>query len=464
MIYIVILLVLVIAVGSFPKGKDNSHQAKFASASSVMSIFNFGYSLVGGLKATTRDVAYMNSLVVGPSGSGKSSTVLLGSVFTLARGGASLAIMDVSSELYKLTSGYLSRLGYKVYCIDFGKNSDLFNPLLLCSTITDVQKIAFLLIKNSGIETKSDPFWSKSSEMLLSLFMEYLVFHSPKELCSMANLVRLIDVFAGDPKKIDILFVRTKNEDLLTRYKAMVKSPEKTLQSTLATVRAAIKVFCSPAVRNCTALNTIDFSDFRKEKSVLYICVPINDINFYAPLSALLFEALFKEMMSEIPKDDEKDIFCLLDEMVLMRFENLGSVFSNCRKYRMGCLGVTQDERMLEMAYSPAESHAIRTNAYSKVYLPGQPLQTCKTLEETLGKFTYTDEHGSERTRQLMTAAEIRMCEDALLLCGNKPPIRATLRPYYNHYIFNKRTKIPPYDRSHARVNTEPPLISFNEP
>ena len=445
------------------KDRGTEYTAEFVSPGSILSIFNLGYALAGGLRATTREIAFRNSLIVGPSGSGKTSTVLIGSICTLARGNSSMCIMDVSGELFKLTSGWLEKIGYTIYCIDFGATSDSFNCLALCTTITDVQKIAFLLIKNSGIESKSDPYWSASAEMMAAVFIEYLVFHAPPEFCNMANLVRLTDTFAGSPSKVDVLFVKTRSPELIAKYKAMNAVSEKTLQSTLATVRTALKVFGTPAIRHCTATNTIDFASFRKTKSVLYICTPLNDVNYYAPLSALLFEALFKEIMSRIPDKGENSIFCLIDEMVTMKFQNLGIVYANCRKYFAGCMGIIQDEKMLEMGFSPAEAHAIRTNSYSKVYLPGQPLATCKQLEEILGKYTYLDEKSnSEKTRLLMSASEVRMSKEAIILVGNEPPIKAKTISYYNHWKLKQRTKIPPYVPDTKIQTDDPPLIPFD--
>lgn len=444
----------------FENTNDHSYKSTFEPLSSVTGLLNHGFSLNGSFWwATSKDIAHRNALVVGPSGSGKTSTVLVGSVHSISRGKGSMAILDVSGEIYDLTSGWLKKKGYKVYVINFDNNSDSFNPLLLSQDINDVLKTAFLLIKNSNIESKSDPYWASSAEMMLGLFIEYLVFYTDRKYCNMYNLVRLTDMFAADVRKVDMLFVRTGNEDLITRYKAMNAVSEKTLQSTLATVRTAIKVFGTPSVRRCTASNTIDFSTFRKEKSALFICTPLNEVNYYAPISALLFDALFREMLSRIPESSEHSIYCLIDEFSTMKL-SIGHVWPNVRKYRCGCMAIVQDERMLEMCCSPTEAHALKTNSYSKAYLPGQPLSTCKALEETFGRYTYTDERGIERTRQLMTASEIRTCEDALILCGNKPPVRAKLRPYYESLILRRRTSLPPYLRTDISVS-EPPLLPF---
>ena len=79
--------------------------------------------------------------------------------------------------------------------LDFSNssNSESFNPLLDCKTISDIQKVALLIIRNSIGESKGDVFWEQSSVMLLSLFMRYLIFHTEPEFRTLQNVLRLIE-------------------------------------------------------------------------------------------------------------------------------------------------------------------------------------------------------------------------------------------------------------------------------
>ncbi len=444
---IIAVCFIILIVGKF--AAVNKEEV-FGKINQLVSIFNFGYSLTGGLRATTLDVAYKNALVVGPSGSGKTSTVLIGTLNAIARSNSSMVVLDVSGEIYTLMSGYLSTKS-KIYCIDFSENSDGFNPLD-CKSVSDIQKIASILIKNSGTESKSDPYWSASAEKILCVFIQYLIEYTPQEYHNMATLVRMIETFAGEPGKIDRCFAKTSG-DILTTYKSIISVGEKTLQSSISSALVGLKLFKNPEVARCSAKSTINFEDFRKEKSILFINTPVTDVNFLAPYSALLFEQLFKVVLSRIPQKAECSIFAILDEMVTMRFQNLGLVFSNIRKYKGGCIGIVQDERMIEMNYSVAEAHAIRTNSFSKVYLSGQPHATCKMLEEMIGK----DEHN----KIAMPASQIRTAEEAIIICGNKKPFKEKMIPFYNHWILNRRTQYPKYELTRRIPFDNPPILKF---
>ncbi len=464
MIYLIILvfIVLIAIIYSNTINSESSFQAQFGNASEHLSIFNKGFSLAGGLRATTIEQSFRNSLIVGNTGSGKSSAVLLSSIFTLSRSNSSIVILDISSENCKLSSGYLSQIKKRnIYSFDLTDTSDGFNFMALCNCIDDFDKASHILIKNSDVVSKSDPYWSSSSEMILSLFMQYLFFYGKEEHKNMVNVVLLLETYMAEPGKIDLLFIKTKDEKLIRSYKTLNAIPEKTRLSILSTALTATKLFKSPVVARCTSINTFDIATFRTIPSILYLCIPLNQVNFLAPLSALIFGMLFKEVLSRIPDKSENPIFFLIDEMITMKLD-LGLVFSNCRKYRVGCMGLIQDEKMLQMKYSQAESYAIKSNSCSRVYLPGQNLETCRELQETIGKRTIIDEKGNQRQAYLMEASEIRMNKEAIVLINSSLPLKMRIHPYYQHFIYNSRTKIPPYVSERKIPFDEPPLISFD--
>ncbi|MEK7166468.1 MAG: type IV secretory system conjugative DNA transfer family protein [Patescibacteria group bacterium] len=465
MIYLIILagIILLAVLSKSTNQADSTVKAQFGNAGDHLSIFNQGFCLAGGLRATTRDQAFRNALIVGNTGSGKTAAVLLGSLFTLSRSKSSIVVLDVSSENFKLSSGYLSkRRKRKIYCFDLTDTSDGFNPIALCKNITDLDKVAHVLIRNSGVDSKSDSFWSTSSEMILSLFMQYLFFYGQEGHKNMANVVLLMETYMAEPDKLDILFIKTQDERLLRSYKTINAIPEKTRQSILSTALAATKLFKSPDVARCTAINTFDIATFRKESSILYLCIPLNQVNFLAPLTAVLFEMLFQETLSRIPDRDENPIFFLIDEMITMKLD-LGLVYSNCRKYRVGCMGLIQDEKMLQMKYSQAEAFAIKSNSCCRVYLPGQSLETSRDLMEIIGKCLIKDENGKERHSYAMEASQIRTSVEAIILINSALPIKAPIIPYFKHFIYNARTKIPPYLPEQKILFKEPPLIQFDK-
>jgi type IV secretory pathway TraG/TraD family ATPase VirD4 len=294
--------------------------------------------------------------------------------------------------------------------------------------------------------------------MLISLFARYLVFHTEPEFRTLQNVLRLIEKFAVDPTAIDRLFIKT-DEDLLNAYKATIVVGDKTLQSIIATTRTALNLFCDPEVCRTTATNSIDFNLLRNQPVALYVCNPLKDLTYFRPLSALFFQSLFNYVLSRIPGKEERSIFFVIDEAASMRFPDLAITVSNIRKFRAGVLLCMQDEMALTAQYGQAEAHQIKTNCGTQVYLKGQPLHTATELSRILGKHTHIiDDKGTERTRELMTPDEVRVCQDAIILISNKAPLKCRTVPYFKNMWLNRLTKLSPYPFEEKEVS-DPPLI-----
>ena len=381
----------------------------------------------------------------------------------MAKGNSSLIFNDPSHEIRLLVSGALIEIGYEIRVINYSSlNSECFNPLKRCKTISDIQKLASLLVRNSLGDAK-DPFWNKSAEAIISLFIRYLIFYAEPEYRTLYNVLHLVNVFAGNPEKIDKLIVKTRDEKMLSEYKAFVAYGVKTLSSILATVKASLTLFTDEVIASITSIDTIDFAEFRTKKVALFINNSVPDMHYYGALTSLFFQQFLNELLVRIPDKNENNIFFLLDEASSMYLPGLSTTISNIRKYNSGILLIYQDYHQLEHIYGTYEAKNITANCYAKVYLPGQPIGTCKELETILGRFEYLDEDEVRHTRQLMTADEIRMTDKAIILIGNKPPIHAQLKPFYNDWRLNSKTKRPPYEPSNKLYFDVPPLIQLDE-
>jgi len=442
--------------------RKTEYDADFVSVSSLLEKDNLGFCLTGRYSLSISE-SYRNALILGGSGSGKSSTVLINSALLMAKGNSSLIFNDPSHEIRMLVSGSLKQSGYIIKVLDYSNSkSECFNPLERCRTISDIQKLSSLLVRNALGESK-DLFWTKSAESVLSLFIRYLVFYAGPQYRTLYNVLHLINSFAGNPEKVDGLIVSTRDEKLLAEYKALVSFGDRTLSSIIATTKAALTLFSDETVAKITSVDTIDFAEFRNKKVALFINNSVPDMAYYSPLSSLFFQQFLNEILIRIPSKSENNIFFLIDEASSMFLPGLSTTISNIRKYNGGIMLVYQDYHQLEHIYGTYEAKNISANCYAKCYLPGQPIETSKMLETTLGKFEYEDEKEIRHTRQLMTADEIRMTDKSIVLIGNKAPVHATLYPYYKNSKLKKLTEIPPFEPENKLPFDVPPLMMLKD-
>lgn len=446
----------------FNHGEGMTYNAAFGDEHKYLSRWNKGWAVTG-LRSTTAELAKTNCAVFGPTGSGKSSTIIISSAISLARGRATIILNDISFELWKILSGYFYSIGYAVYRFNPAdlQYSEKFNYLEFCESISDIRKAALLIIRNANGENKhSDPFWENMSLILLEIILRYLVFHTELKYRTMQNALRILERFAYNPKEVDRLLAKAGDADLLSSYKATVAMSEKTLQSVISTLRSSLAMWLDPAVCATTSCNTFDLRNLREKPVVIFLNTPLNDLAYYRPISALFIQTLFNTVLSKVQEKGERDIFFVLDEFNSYVFPNFVNTISTVRKHA-GILICMQDEHALISRYSVAEAHQIKTNCGVQVYLKGQQLESSKSLSQILGKYSfYPDGSTTEKTRELMTPDEIRMSEKAIVLINNQPPLKCTMVPFFKNRWIRKYTSMPPYQPPPKEI-VEPALIQF---
>ena len=278
----------------------------------------------------------------------------------------------------------------------------------------------------------SNPFWDLQGTALLTLLISLVKKQEPKYQ-NLVNVRRLLKIMSGDLKKLNMLVIQSKDESIYEGYKSFIAMAPNTFTGIAACALAALNLFEDEQLVRITSVDSLDVGSFRKKKVALFVQAPTIDMHYYSPISSVLMEQLFAQVMRELPEKKDQSIFFLLDEASSLVIPSLPVAIANVRKYMTGILLIYQDFNQVIQSFNKNDAETIRSNCYAKVYFTGQGLETARMLETTLGKYTYEDEKEIKRTRQLMTADEIRTMpvENAIVICGHHRPILANMRPYY---------------------------------
>lgn len=420
----------------FGGNKKKGYKATFASEGTLLSRWwEHGFSLTGRKNISVKD-SYMNALVVGSTGSGKTQATLLPSLFSMR---ASYVVHDPSSELYQKSAGYMASQGYEVKVLHFSKPeiSSGFNPVSRAESSADIQKLASMLVRTSLSGAKEDPFWTSQATSLLAVLIAILK-TQPAQYQNLYNVRQLLNQIAekpgeGESNPVDSLFTRFATPILYNEYKSIIGYDDKLLTSVVASAKSAVGIFADESVARVTATDTVDFSEFRKKPTVLYLQNSISDQKYYSVLTSIFFEQLTNYILSRFTEEGEQDIFLLIDEFSSLKVPVFPAAFANVRKHRAGIMAVVQDFNQVVNAYGKADAEAIRSNCFSKVFFGGGSLESTREISEILGKTSYMEEDGKKEVRPLLTNDEIRMLKAnrALLICGAHPPILAHVRPAY---------------------------------
>ena len=425
--------------------QDHSLTASFISENEVLHKKNKGFCMTGTKNLSTKS-SYNNVIISGGTGTGKSTTVLIPSILTME---GSLVILDPSGELHDGTAPALRNKGYEVKVIHLtsAMKSIGYNPLHRANTSSEINAVADCLVRATLGTSGGDPFWRIQAREVISMLIAILKTQD-KKYRNLFNVRQLLFQLKSHPEKVDRLFVRFADPILLNQYKAFVSYDTKLSTSILASCQSALQLLTDSEIAKVTSFDSMDLESFRKKKVALFVQTSVNQMHYLSPITSLFFEQFFQFVMQQLPKREDHDIFFLLDEASTLKIPGsiMTATISNIRKYRAGMLLVFQQAKtQLAENFGRDCAQTVLSNCMTKLYFPGQGLDTTTELSNLLGKYEYVDDKDIRRFRALMTPDEIRTMQpnEAILLNSYRKPMKVKLKPFYKQRKLRAMTEIP---------------------
>ncbi|MEO0339108.1 MAG: type IV secretory system conjugative DNA transfer family protein [Bacteroidota bacterium] len=360
---------------------NSPFQGRFTSPYQLLSKLSTGFCLTGRHSLSAHH-SFQNAVIIGGTGTGKTSTVLLPSLFKMQ---GSFVVHDPSGELYHKSAGYLKAKGYTVKILNFSdaSRSDRYNPLERATTASAINKVAAMIVR-TNLGTDGEAFWNLQAVNLISL-MIHLVKASEVVDKSLAVVRINLLYLSADPKKVEQKVNRLLPSDKVAEFQSFRGFDEKVKAGIIATCLSSLQIFTDPEVSAITREDSINLPSWRKQPTVLYIQNPTADQAYYASLTALFFEQMFGQVLRTLPKRGEENLFFLVDEAATLYIPSLAIVIANVRKYRCGLLLALQDMAQLIERYGQADARTIVSNCFAKLYFTGQSLATATELEPERG-------------------------------------------------------------------------------
>lgn len=451
--------------------KLRGHLAAFGDESDIISSDNTGFS-VNGKKNLSNKLSHSNMLVVAPTGSGKSATVIFPTCYTVK--GASLIIND-TGECWEKLGGFFESEGYEVKVLDLNNCmvSCGYNPLNpdRIKNASGRYKVASMLVDSSLGTQSKDPYWSLSAGNLAGLTFNILATQA-KEFQTLYNARMLLNAIAANPEGVKKLFADHASDEDYAEFESFMALDERQQGSIISTAKAALQLMTDDHIAKITSFDTLDLASFRTKPTVLFVRTSIGNARYHNPLVSLFFQQIITELLERFPKDNERDIYLLLEEAPTLRIPVLPLAMANCRKAKFGILLVCQSEQQLVTNFGHSDAESIMANAVTKLYMPGMPIETAQKLEHILGKteIVVEDENDENKKRKetvsLMTADTIRSLppNKAILLSGSNRAAIVKLYPYYKNPRFRRYSEMPPPKQTCQLPFFTIPTLPLKEP
>lgn len=451
-------------MGSYEKNKlfSNSNKGLFIDG------HNFRLSL--------KD-SFNHFALISRTGGGKTTSFVIPNILNLANEKCSFVITDISGELYEQTSGHLKSKGYKIHVLN-PENLDEsigYNPLYYATDSTKIDELVNILIKSSKDEKNnsndsSSEFWDNGAKSLISILIKILIATNEHKYINLANIRYLINNYGNDGSDLDYLVDNFADDKTYHEFRGFIKGNPQTILSMVTTANIALSALgINDNLEKLTSLHTINFENFRKEKTALYIKIPANKQKQYSFLQNIFYHQFFSYMMESLPKKDDLPIFCLLDEFGNLNLPDFETTITTIRKYKISISIILQDLAQLSNKYGKENANTILNGGIaSKLFYSGADLPTTEMLSKILGSKeeikTNIDGNFYFKDEPVMASSDIRTMKDdeALFIMTNKLPLKLKIKPYYKDFILKTQTKKAPYKQEKSIRNLRVEYIDLH--
>lgn len=431
-----------------------------------------------GIAIGNKFISLKNSLnggmmLLGKTGIGKSSKLFKMQLFGAKHTGMNYINLDGAGELRADCGAYMvEHLGYQEDVLNFAdasKSSVSWNPIESLP-YERVNRFANEFTTINMNEDPKDPIWNLMTANLISMAIRLLKRIDLKEYINLYNVRYVIKVLQGSPEKIDKLMVKYADAVLFDDFKACINNDERFLNSILSNTLAATQMFEDPNVAKTTSATTLDFESYRKSKKVLYLQNDVMSQAYLSPLNSLFFTSWFAYITEQgIPPKNSKTIVFSIDEASSLKIKKdiIPLVVSQLRKYNSFGIWGYQSFSQVQDLLGLQGARTLKQNTSNVLYMGNQNLETARELSNALGKYSYTDDNGVQKARELRTQDEAMYLEDCkkggILLSGQHRPMRLkNIKAFYEITAYKKWANKDP-EPIVPIAQEMPPLLPIDE-
>ena len=423
---------------------SNSGFLPFSERIFFLNRFNDGLLLDGRNSRVTKRVSYEHLALIARTGGGKTSSYIIPNIFTVDN--ASIVVTDLSGELFEKTSGYMHKKGFYIEVLNLSdiKNSLRYNPLYYANSSEEISELSHVLIKSANpVVTADGHYWLNGAEQILNILISCLKRTGKEEYANLVNLRYLLNNFGSDGRRLDRFIARYATDPVFYEWRGFSDSGNaKVTQTFVSTAINSLKALSNESLALLTAKNSINFEILRKKKTIFYLIVPQEKLEFYSFLLNIFYTQLFSFLMKE-RNPANLPVYLLLDEFGHLAIPNFSTIITTIRKYRVSISILLQSVTQLEKQYGKADANTILSGGIgSKIFYSGADLETTVMLEKILGVV----KRGG-REEKVMTLDKIRTMKSnrAIYIYSNKKPVLLKIRPYYKSFRFKRYASLEPF-------------------
>ena len=414
-----------------------------------------GVALINDGKKIYVDNSEYHNLVIGSTGSGKTTAIIYPLIEILSKHGESMIITDPKGELYEKKSNMLRAKGYNIVLLNFRDpgRGNAWNPLSLPynlwksgnqdKAIELLEDLAANILYDEG-NKNADPFWEKTSAdyfsgLALSLFSD--ASEDQINLNSISLMTTVGEEKLGGSTYIKEYFnTKDPNSPEYVSASSTILAPSDTKMSILAVFKQKIKLFASRAnLSEMLSYSDFNIEDIGKKKTALFIVIQDEKKTYHSLVTILIkqiYETLIDVAQSCGGALPVRTNF-LMDEFANMPpLKDVTTMITAARSRLMRFTMIIQNFAQLNEVYGEHDAETIKGNCGNMIYLISTELRALEEISKMCGEVkvkTGKDDKEKEETRPLITISDLQKLKmnEVIVRRLRMAPFKTKLTPDY---------------------------------
>lgn len=415
-----------------------------------------GNGILMGNVQLTKEVSFKHLLVCGPTGSGKTSRIIIPNLLHLKD--CSILVTDIGAELSSKTAQRMLNRGFSVKVLDLldpAQTVDTFNPLDVLTPDNDDQLEQFLdtcLINYEAGRKKEDPYFYSGAKIILKLNLLILLENKSKNvLVTPFDFYRRVCGFTYEKyKNLDPL----RCSELVWECAQSTMLSEKAFESCSLIAKWSISGLGSRQLRALISTTSVNFAEFRDTPTVLYLKISEDQVhNSKYNLILSLFYSQFFYFCNNRSASNEKPIYCLMDEFGHTPLPNAESILTTIRKKEVSILAAVQSLSQLKFLYGDKADILIEGGFSSQLYIGGvADDQKANSLgRRSDNELSFSELTSSGNDKSIFAASGYKPIKIEL------PPCYVSSQPYEFNKLSIKTNSLTPFSLQKFSEKIEEP-------
>lgn len=399
------------------------------------------------------DDSELHTLVIGVTGSGKTTAVVDPLIYSLCKNKESMIFTDPKGEIYKNHAELLKARGYNIVVLNFRDPGlgNAWNPLTLPyklykegnvdKAIELVDDVANNIVKDKG--GNNDPFWQNSSADYFSGCTLGLLEDAKEEEVNLNSIGLMTTVgeekFGAGSNYIKEYFtMKGEQSSAYTFASNTINSPTETKGGILSTFRQKIRIFSSRENLS-EMLSYSDFSvrDIGKVPTAVFMIIHDEKTTYHA-LATIFIKQCYETLISVAQECGGKlpvRTNFILDEFANMpALKDVTTMVTAARSRQIRFTFIIQNFAQLSEVYGKEDAETIRSNCGNLIYLLTTELAALEEISKLCGEVKNKNKDGKSESHPLVTVSDLQKMKpnEVIILRSRQNPFKTQLAQAFN--------------------------------